>query len=217
MFKMTASAQEKAFCVPECAKTTSLSSVQRHFRTRYGKNPPTRKSIYDWYKQLQGEGCVCKGKSTRRPQVTWLPPGCAPEPECHPPTTMDWTCCERKSAFAEMPPPPHIDGSDTVWLLFVGLHEGCCVCTPVANWYRWSEAVHHWGCCCCYLWRTATSVRRAGLSIWHLSRHTWGSHWVLVRCEKNFESSPFILYIARRHMVNSTCKINFWKCILLYE
>jgi hypothetical protein len=50
MFKMAASAQEKAFCVLEFAKTTSVSSVQRHFRTRYGKNPPTGKSIYDWYK-----------------------------------------------------------------------------------------------------------------------------------------------------------------------
>jgi hypothetical protein len=26
---------------------------------------------------------------------------------------------------------------------------------------------------------------------------------------KNLESSPFSLYISRRHMFNSTCKINF--------
>jgi hypothetical protein len=84
-------------------------------------------------------------------------------------------------------------------------------------WHRWSEAAHHWGCGCCYLWHAATSVERAGLPIWHLPRHTWGSHQVLVRCENNFESSPFSLYIARRHMFNSTCKINFWKCILLFE
>jgi hypothetical protein len=32
-------------------------------------------------------------------------------------------------------------------------------------WYRWSEAAHHWGCGCCYLWHDATSVGRAGLSI----------------------------------------------------
>jgi hypothetical protein len=42
-----------------------------------------------------------------------------------------------------------------------------------------------------------------------LPRRTWGSHRVLVRCENNFESSPFSIYIARRHMFNSTCKINF--------
>jgi hypothetical protein len=50
VFKMAASVQEKAFCVLEFGKTTSVSSVQRHFRTRYRKNPPTRKSIYDWCK-----------------------------------------------------------------------------------------------------------------------------------------------------------------------
>jgi hypothetical protein len=84
-------------------------------------------------------------------------------------------------------------------------------------WYPWSDAARHWGCGCCYLWHAATSVGRAGLSIWHLPRHTWGSHRVLVRCENNSESSPFSLYIAHRHMFNSTCKINLWKCILLFE
>jgi hypothetical protein len=39
---------------------------------------------------------------------------------------------------------------------------------------------------------------------------------VLVMCENNFESSPFSLYIARRHVFNSTCKINVLKCILLF-
>jgi hypothetical protein len=67
------------------------------------------------------------------------------------------------------------------------------------------------------VYMTGTSVGRAGLSIWHLPRHTWGSHRVPVRCENNFENSPFSLYIARRHMLNSTCKINFSKCILLFE
>jgi hypothetical protein len=81
-------------------------------------------------------------------------------------------------------------------------------------WYRWSELAHHWGCGCCYLWHVATSVGKAGLSIWHLPRHTWGSHRVLVRCENNFESSPFSLYIARRHMFNNAWKIYFWKFIL---
>jgi hypothetical protein len=61
-----------------------------------------------------------------------------------------------------------------------------------------------------------TSVGRAGLLIWHLSRHTWSSYRVLVRSENNFESSSFNLYIARHHMFNSICKINFWKCILLF-
>jgi hypothetical protein len=127
---------------------------------------------------------------------------------------MKWTCCERRSAFTQMA--PQVAGSDTVWLIFVGLREECCVCTPIANWYRLSEAAHHWSCDRCYLWHAATSVGRAGLSNWHLPRHTWGSHRVLVRCENNFENSPFGLYTARRHMFNCSCKINFWKCILLF-
>jgi hypothetical protein len=84
-------------------------------------------------------------------------------------------------------------------------------------WYLWSEAVHHWGCGFCYLWHAATSLGTAGLSIWHLPRHMWGSHRVLVRCENNFEGSSFSLYITCRRMFNSDCKINFWKCILLFE
>jgi hypothetical protein len=83
-------------------------------------------------------------------------------------------------------------------------------------WYRWSEAAHHWACGCYYLWHAVTSVGRAKLLILHLQRHTWGSQRVLEKCENNFESSPFSLYIAHRHMFNSTCKINFWKCILLF-
>jgi hypothetical protein len=96
----------------------------------------------------------------------------------------------------------------------------CPVCRWKGNfskfWYWWSEVAHHWGCGCCYLWHAATNVGKAGLLIWHLPRHTWGSQRVLVRCGNNFESSPFGLYITCRHMFNSTCKINFWKCILFW-
>jgi hypothetical protein len=77
--------------------------------------------------------------------------------------------------------------------------NSCPVCGWKGNlskfWYRLYEAAHHWGCGCCYLWHAATSVGRARLSISHLPRYTWGSHRVLVRCENNFDSSPFSLYI----------------------
>ena len=42
----------------ELAKTYSVTLVQRHFRRRYGKPPPTRQSIYDWSKKLQETGCL---------------------------------------------------------------------------------------------------------------------------------------------------------------
>jgi hypothetical protein len=71
---------------------------------------------------------------------------------------------------------------------------------PVYGWkgnllkflYQWSEAAHHLGCGCCYLWHAVTSVGIAGLSIWHLPHHTWGSHRVLVRCENNFGVLPSV-------------------------
>jgi hypothetical protein len=40
---------EKAFCVPEYARTQSVVVVQRSFRTKIGKYLPVRKRIYQWY------------------------------------------------------------------------------------------------------------------------------------------------------------------------
>jgi len=56
---MAATVVEKAFCVMELAKTNSVTLVQRHFRRRYGKPPPTRQSIYDWSKKFQETGFLC--------------------------------------------------------------------------------------------------------------------------------------------------------------
>jgi transposase len=67
---MAATVVEKAFCVLELAKTNSVTLVQRHFRRRYGKPPPTRQSIYDWRKKFQETGCLRKGKSSGRPPVS---------------------------------------------------------------------------------------------------------------------------------------------------
>jgi len=33
--------------------------VQRQFRTKFGKQPPSDKSIRSWYAQFQETGCVC--------------------------------------------------------------------------------------------------------------------------------------------------------------
>lgn len=63
---MAATQAEKAYCVLELAKTNSVTVVQHHFRTKYGKPPPKRQSIYDWYKRFENSGCVCKKKSTGR-------------------------------------------------------------------------------------------------------------------------------------------------------
>jgi len=59
---MAATVVGKAFCVLGLAKTNSVTLVQRLFRRRYGKTPPTRQSVYDWSKKFQETGCLCKGK-----------------------------------------------------------------------------------------------------------------------------------------------------------
>ena len=66
---MAATVVEKAFCVLELAKMNSVTLVQRYFRRRYGKPPPTRQSIYDWSKKFQESGFLCKGKSSGRPPI----------------------------------------------------------------------------------------------------------------------------------------------------
>jgi len=67
---MAATVVEKAFCVLELAKTITVALVQRYFRRRYGKHPPTRQSIYDWSKKFQEIGYLGKGKSSGRPPVS---------------------------------------------------------------------------------------------------------------------------------------------------
>jgi len=60
---MAASVMEKALCVLELAKTNSVILVQRRFRRRYGKPPPTRQSIYDWSKKFKETGSLCITKA----------------------------------------------------------------------------------------------------------------------------------------------------------
>jgi transposase len=62
--------QQKAYCVLELAKPNSITTVERHFRTRFDKEPPSRKNIYRWYSQFEETGSVCKRRSTGRPRVS---------------------------------------------------------------------------------------------------------------------------------------------------
>ncbi|GFQ96867.1 DUF4817 domain-containing protein [Trichonephila clavata] len=61
--------QEKAHCVFEYAKTTSVTVVQIHFRTKFHKEPPHRHNISRWVKQFQDTGCLCKNKSPGRKET----------------------------------------------------------------------------------------------------------------------------------------------------
>jgi hypothetical protein len=67
---MATSGAEKAFCVLEFDKNKCATHVQRKFRTKYGKNPPTRKAVYHWHKKFVATGCLCPEKKSGRPGVS---------------------------------------------------------------------------------------------------------------------------------------------------
>jgi hypothetical protein len=58
---------EKLFCVLGYHTSKSVVTVQRAFRAKYGKDPPTENTIRAWYKQFIETGCLCKQKSNGRP------------------------------------------------------------------------------------------------------------------------------------------------------
>ena len=64
---MACTVNKKAFCVLEFAKTESIVTVQRRFRTMYHTEPPTDKTICEWYMTFQQSGCLCAAKRTGRP------------------------------------------------------------------------------------------------------------------------------------------------------
>jgi hypothetical protein len=57
---------EKSFCVLEYHSSKSVVTVQRAFRAKYAKDPPTDKTIRVCYKQFTETGCLCKQKSSGR-------------------------------------------------------------------------------------------------------------------------------------------------------
>ena len=50
----------------EYRTSKSVVTVQRAFRAKYAKDPPTDKTICAWYKQFTETGCLCKQKSSGR-------------------------------------------------------------------------------------------------------------------------------------------------------
>jgi hypothetical protein len=58
---------ETSFCVLEYHTSRSVVTVQRAFRAKYAKDPPTDKTIRAWYKQFTETGCLCKQKSSGPP------------------------------------------------------------------------------------------------------------------------------------------------------
>jgi hypothetical protein len=57
---------EKAKCVLKFTQNHSATLAQRWFHTNYGKEAPTRKSIYMWHKWFAENGCICAKKKKKK-------------------------------------------------------------------------------------------------------------------------------------------------------
>ena len=64
---MAFTVNKEAFCVLEFAKTESIVTVRRRFRIMYHTEPPTDKTIREWYMKFQQSGCLCAAKRTGCP------------------------------------------------------------------------------------------------------------------------------------------------------
>ena len=64
---MAFTVNNKAFCVLEFAKTESIVTVQRRFRIMFHTEPPTDKTIREWYMKFQQSGCLYAAKRSGRP------------------------------------------------------------------------------------------------------------------------------------------------------
>ena len=49
------------------AKIESIVTVQRRFRIMYRTEPPTDKTIREWYMKFQHSGCLCAAKRSGHP------------------------------------------------------------------------------------------------------------------------------------------------------
>jgi len=94
-------AGEKSFCVLECHTSKSAVTVQRAFRAKYAKEPPTDKTIRVWYKQFTETGCLCKQKAPMLTRVwqelEYRIHVCRVTPVVH---TSNISICQKKKKFS---------------------------------------------------------------------------------------------------------------------
>ena len=66
-YKMT-TPQEKAQCVSWFIDTKSDVQTQRNYRSKYGRDPPSRRSIRLWHKKFMETGTVFDTRRSGRPR-----------------------------------------------------------------------------------------------------------------------------------------------------
>jgi hypothetical protein len=59
---MAFSGEQKAFRVLQFAKTQSIVTVQRSFRTKDRTELPMDKTVREWYRKFEETGCLCVAK-----------------------------------------------------------------------------------------------------------------------------------------------------------
>ena len=62
--------QEKAQCVSWFIETKSDVQTQRRYRTKYGRDPPSRSSIRRWYKKFMERGLVLGAVRSGQPRTS---------------------------------------------------------------------------------------------------------------------------------------------------
>jgi hypothetical protein len=63
---MAFSGEHKYFCVLQLAKTESIITVQRGFRTKCHTEPPTDITLREWYREFEETRCSCAANRTGR-------------------------------------------------------------------------------------------------------------------------------------------------------
>jgi len=66
--KVALTSQQRSWCVLDFHKTNSVVTVQRAFKLKFNLDPPTKKSILKWHRNLIERGSICdqrKGHSGR--------------------------------------------------------------------------------------------------------------------------------------------------------
>jgi hypothetical protein len=65
-----ATVQEKTMCILRFFEIKSIIKMQRHYRTQYGKVPPSDNAIQHKLKQFQETGSVLHRKGAGRPSTS---------------------------------------------------------------------------------------------------------------------------------------------------
>jgi hypothetical protein len=62
--------QEKAMCIVRFSETKSVTKMERSYRTRYRRDPPSDNANRRWLKQFREAGNVLHLKETERPSTS---------------------------------------------------------------------------------------------------------------------------------------------------